>query len=508
MSRLSKNIIYNTLGQILLLILSFVTVKYIYKQLGKDALGIIFFISIMNMILIGMLEKGMYATTVREVSSYFEDEPGYIRSFIRTGSLFCWCAFLIFGATIYFGAPILVKNWINLNTMDSATAIYTMQLLGIASLVAFPRSFYSSLLRGIQRMEFNNFIDVATAALQQLGIIVILISGGNLFHVIYWFMICYGLSIGAYFTICGHFFSLKSLIPGYSSGVVRRNWSFSSKMMSLSILSMIGWRADQIIVSKLLPIGVLGYYSFASSAVSKAGLITGAISQAAFPSLSALFKAGDRISLISQYRKLQDLICFMTVPIFAAIPFAALPLFTYLFNLEIAKTLLLPVSFLSLGFYMNGTLNLPYQFSLVVGKPEISVRSNIYALFVVLPITVLLIYKFGLLGAGLSYVLLNLFVYVYAVPRICSECMGIPVRMWYSHMLKFYALAGLAYGLAWIILEFLSVSSVLSRAIAYSSATIIFLTGAYFIIDDEFQKIIYHYYTRFFDLKRVKLQNE
>ena len=274
-------------------------------------------------------------------------------------------------------------------------------------------------------------------------------------------------------------------------------------MIFISILSMIGSRADKIIVSKLLPIGVLGYYGFASNAVSKAALITGAISQAAFPSLAALFKTGDRKRLIAQYAELQDLICYITVPLFAAFPFAALPLFTYLFNLEIAKTLLLPVSLLSLGFYMNGTLNLPYQFSLAAGKPEISVRSNLYAVLIILPITVLLIYKLKLLGAGLSSVLLHLFIYAYAIRRICRECIGFPARMWYLHVLKFYALAGLIYGSAWIILEFLCAHSFFSKAIAYSGATIIFLSSAYFIIGDELRKTIDNKLFRFLTLNRV-----
>ena len=43
MSRLSKNIVYNALGQVLLLVLSFVAVKYVFRRLGADALGIIYF---------------------------------------------------------------------------------------------------------------------------------------------------------------------------------------------------------------------------------------------------------------------------------------------------------------------------------------------------------------------------------------------------------------------------------------------------------------------------------
>ena len=493
MSRLSKNVIYNLFGQGLLLVLSFISVKYIFKQLGEDALGIIYFTATMNVVLTGVLNKGIYATTVREVSAHFNDEPGYICDFIRTGSLFTWGVYVLLGVGVYFGAPILVEKWINLKTMDSATATSILQILGITSLIAFPSSFYASLLRGLQRMEFNNFIDVATSGLRQFGTIFILTSGGNLFHVVYWFALCYGLSTLAYFTISSRFFSIQSLIPGYSSNVVKENWGFTSKMVYISILAMIHNNAEKIIVSKWLPIGVFGYYGFAYSIVSKGGLITGAIAQAAFPSLSALVKAGDRVSLMSQYRKLQDLICFITIPIFAAVSFVALPLFTYLFNEEIAKTLFLPVIFLSLGFYMNGTLNLSYNFSLAVGKPEISVKSNIYALFIVLPVTALLIFQFGLAGAGFSWVFFNLFVYIYAVPRICNECMEIPVWTWYSHVFKVYILASLTYGLAWIVLESLDIHSILSLSIAYTGATIIFLICSYFMISDELRGTLLKY---------------
>ncbi|MFA5065950.1 MAG: oligosaccharide flippase family protein [Dehalococcoidia bacterium] len=493
MSKLSKNILYNLFGQGLILVLGFVAVKYVFKLLGADALGIIYFTATMNSVLTGILDKGIYATTVREVSAHFNDEPEYIRDLIRTGSLLMWTVYIFLGAIVYFSAPILVEYWINLDTMDPATAVCVMRILGIASLLSFPRAFYSSLICGLQRMKITNFIDVGTIGLQQFGTILILILGGNIFYVVYWFSACYGISTMAYIAISSHFFSIRSLIPKYSSGIIRRNWSFGSKMMSVSIIALIHNQAEKLMVSKMLPINVFGYYGFAYDAISKAGVITGAIAQAAFPSLSALSKKGNRISLISQYSKLQELICFVTVPIFAVIPFAALPFFTYVFNAEIARTLLLPVTFLSLGFYMNGTLNLPYKFSLAVGKPEIAVRTNIYALFIILPVTAFLIYQFGLAGAGISWVLFNLFMYVYTVPRICNECMSIPVRKWYLQVFKFYALAGLTFGLAWFVLQFLDTFSVFPITIAYIGATIIFLICSYFVISTELRKTLLTY---------------
>lgn len=493
MSRLTKNIIYNICGQGLLMVLGFVAVKYIFKQLGEDALGIIFFTATMNVVLCGVLQKGIYATTVRVVSAHFSGDPGYLRDFIQTGSLFTWSVYVLFGAGVYFCAPILVEKWINLKSMDSATAITILRIMGIASMIAFPRSFYASLLRGLQRMEFNNFIDVTTSGIQQFGIVLILKYEGSLFHVVYWFAACYGLSTIVYFIISSRYFSLKSLTPAYSTGVVKKNWGFTSKLVAISILAIIHNNAEKIIVSKWLPIGVFGYYGFAYGAVSKAGLITSAIAQAAFPSLSALFKGNNQTRLMSQYRQLQDLICFITIPIFAAIPFVSLPLLSYLFNEETAGTLLLPITFLSVGFYMNGTLNLPYQFSLAAGKPEITVRSNIYALFVVLPFTILFIHFWGLTGAGLSWVFFNLFVYLYAVPRICAECLRIQVRMWYLHVFKVYILAILTYGSAWFFLEFLNIGSILFLTFGYIGASTIFFIGAYFMIGDELRETIFRY---------------
>jgi len=490
MSKISKNIIYNFIGQGLLLILGFVAVKYIFKQLGEDALGVVYFTLTMNAVLCAVLEMGICSTTVREVSVHFNDEPEYIRNFIQTASLFYWVAYLLLAVIIYFVAPILVDKWINLKTMDAVTAMQVLRILGISALLALPRSLYASLFRGLQRMEFNNIIDVASSALQQFGIIVILAIGGGLVSVVYWIAVSFGIGTLCYLLAARRFFPWQAFIPYYYSAVVKRNLKYSSNMMSISLLAMVHMQSDKIIVSKLLPVSIFGFYSFAYSAVSKATLLTSAVAQAAFPSFSSLFKMGGRDSMMSQYRKLQDLLCFGMVPIFGMIPFAVLPVFGFVFNPDVARMLLLPITFLTLGFYMNGALNVPYIFSLAVGKPEITVKSAFLALFIVLPVTGILIYFFGLTGAGLSWVFYHLFAYSYAVPRICSECLGIPVREWYLHIFKILVLIILTYGVGWAFLELMGSYSILSLVLAYTGATIVFLTCAYFMIGDELKNTL------------------
>lgn len=96
--------------------------------------------------------------------------------------------------------------------------------------------------------------------------------------------------------------------------------------------------------------------------------------------------------------------------------------------------------------------------------------------------TTLLIYFFGLKGAGLSWVFYHLFAYSYGVPRICAECLEIPIWEWYGHVFRIFVLATLTYGVAWFIL---GTHSILLLTTAYVGATVLFLTGSYFMIGKE-----------------------
>jgi O-antigen/teichoic acid export membrane protein len=301
---------------------------------------------------------------------------------------------------------------------------------------------------------------------------------------------CYLLGLVIYVMVCAHFFGGKAFIPRISTSAIDRNAGYTFRLAGITVLSTIHTQSDKAIVSKLLSLGVFGYYGMAYNAVSRGMLVTSSVSQAVFPSFSALHKQDDRDGLMCQYRKLQDLLCFAIVPMFAAIPFAARPLFTFVLNAQAAQMLLWPVTFLSIGFYMNGTISVPYVLSLAVGKPEIAARTNYYALFAVLPVTALLVYQFGIAGAGFSWVFYHLFTYAYLMPRICSECLGMPVWKWYLHVFKVFVLAGLTYGGAWAIIRSVGSSSILSLALGYAFASIAFVTVAYRLIGDELRETL------------------
>jgi O-antigen/teichoic acid export membrane protein len=491
MSRLFKNIGYNVLGQGIVLALGFVGVKFIFSRLGGDAFGIIYFNLVLTGVLTTALELGVLSTTIRQVSAHFVTDREYVNRLIRTASLFYWGLGLALLLAVFAGAPLLVDRWINLKNIDHATATTMLRFLSITTLITLPRALYSSLFQGRQRMELNNSIDVSSSAVQQLGVIFILARGGDAFEVVQWIAAAAVLSTLTYMIIVARMFGPRVLVPGYFRDVVLRNVGFTAHMGALSLLNMVLIQFDKVVVSKLLPIATVGYYSFASTVVVRISFAAGAIAQAALPSFSDLHAHHDSNQLLVQYRKLQDLITFGMVLPFTAATFAALPLYTYLFNRQVAGILLLPTALLCLGFFLGATVNVPYTFSVAIGKPNIASRTNVLALFVVIPVMSALIYFFGLIGAASSWAAYNLFVYAYMIPRICRECLGISTWTWFTQILKVAALGAVTYGSAWLLLVVPHSYSTLALAAGYVLASAAFLAGSLLLMGPDLRTTIW-----------------
>ena len=471
MSTLRRNILYNVAGQGLLLLLGLGAVRLVFHRLGADAFGIILFAQSSGLVLASMLELGISATTVREVASHLKDDRPYVLDLLRTAALLYWAAYLALVVALMMGAAWIATRWLTVKAIDPASASQLLQVLGTGALLVLPRSLYASLFRGLQRMGVTNAIEVGAMALQLLGTIAILILHGGVFGVAWWLTATYALSVVAYLG-----FALRAgvpwraLLPGFSMPVLRRNARFATHMMSISALGAVYGQQDKLLVSKLMPVRLLGTFGFASTMVASVLRLLSAIVQAAFPAFAEMVRRQDRSEMMRRYHRVHALITFGAVPCFTGLVFAAKPLFGYVFDDAIARELMLPTALLCLGSYMNATLQAPYMVSLAVGKPEIAVRQNLIALVTVLPLSVVSVWRFGLAGAGLAWVLHHVLAYGYGVPRMCRECLELPTSQWFAGVLRIMALALVTYGPAFVIAAALG-SGIVVLSVSFALAT-------------------------------------
>jgi O-antigen/teichoic acid export membrane protein len=474
MSRLGRNILYNLAGQGTALLLGFVAVRFIYRELGADAVGIIFFALTLNAVISAVMDLGISSTIVREVAAGGSPSSISVQGLLRTAALFYWGSYALLATVLALLAGILVRKWLNVGVLDSSSAETSLRILGAGSLLALPRSLYSSLFKGLQRMGASNMIDTFSAAAQQAGIAVTIALGGTIVAVAWWIAFSNVAAVAAYILAAGRIVPARALVPGFDASSVQRNKAYASRMALVSALAMVHTNADKLIVSRLLPLGLFGLYGFGFNALNRGMLLTSAIAQAAFPSLSELHRSNDAEALLNQYKRLQNLVSYMTAAVFAVTPFAARPIFSLLFGPTQADQMLLPCTLLALGFYMNSTLTMPYILSLAMGKPGIALALNSWAVVAVLPATAILVWGWGLTGAALSWVIYHVFAYLYAAPRICRECIGGRVLSWYLDVAKFIVPAGAIFGIAWSGSVLITNGSLLGFTLAYVIGTIVY----------------------------------
>lgn len=490
MSVLYRNISYNLLGRTSALLLALAGVRLFFRFFGSDALGVFYFAMALSATLRGALEMGVSSTTVREIAKHFHDEPRYVERLVRTAAALYWSVFLLLALLVWRVAPWLALRWLHLESIDVASATLLLRILAVAALLALPRGLYDSVCRGLERMELNNRIDVAMALLQQAVAILMMLLGAGLLPVVGWIAAAQVIWLATYLVVCGRVLSPRALLPSFFGDVIKRNRVFGSRMFLVSSLSMVQVQIDKLLVSKLLPVRVLGYYATLDACALRLGLVSDAVAQAAFPRLTGLIRRGGHEAAYGQYRLLARALCLGAVPLYCALVFAEPALFTALFNAEVARALLVPAIFLCLGYYMNATVNILYVYSLAAGQPRFAVRFLIYEFVVCVPSTIWLVRDYGLAGAAFSWVLAHLVGYVYFVPAVSSQCLRRPAGEWFRPMGLVALLTALTYAAALEAIFLTGRRDIQALLLAYGGATLAYGAGAYVLAGLELRDLL------------------
>ena len=175
-----------------------------------------------------------------------------------------------------------------------------------------------------------------------------------------------------------------------------------------------------------------------------------------------------------EYRRLNRLVLVATGPFFAALIFASLPILSFAFGNQAARSLLLPTVLLCAGSYLNGTLGTPYVLSLAMGRPEIAAAQNLLALIVVVPIGVFGVVRLGLTGAALGWLAYQCFAYMYLIPRIRRQCLKLPAWSWPRETLPALAALVCAYLPAFLLALLPGASNAAALAAGFLAGTCVY----------------------------------
>ena len=450
MSLFRENVLANYAGRAWSGLMSLVFIPVYIGFMGIESYGLVgFFITLQ--IVFSLLDMGLSTALNRELarSSADRDDAGDTRNLVRTLEIvYCFMAGGI-ALVVAVLAPLIASHWISGSALSAQTVGGAVQLMGLTLALQWPFALYSGGLMGLQRQVLLNVVTIIMATLRWGGAALILWLVTPTIQAFFMWQV---LVSAAQTLVTG--IALWKCLPAVSrparfeKRALIRIWRFAAGMTGISAMAIILTQLDKIILSKLLPLEMFGYYTLAAVVASGLYLLVTPIFSAAFPNFSQLVAVGDASGLKNRYHQICQLASVVVLP-----PAIVLALFAKEILLvwtqdpvTTANTHLL-VSVLAVGTALNSLLNLPYALQLAHGRTRFAFYTNVLAVALLVPTIIWATTRYGALGAALTWVALNCGYVFIGLPLMHKWLLVGELKRWYLVDVGLPMLASLAVAL-------------------------------------------------------------
>jgi O-antigen/teichoic acid export membrane protein len=179
-------------------------------------------------------------------------------------------------------------------------------------------------------------------------------------------------------------------------------------MATMAVVSILLTQTDKLAVSKMLPLDMMGFYTLAGSLAVVPLMMAGPIAVAVFPRFTALVEEGDRSSLVRLYHRASRLVALSVIPLAITLAFFAGDFIRAWTGLPAtAVETEFTASLLIVGQSMQAVTLIPFYLALAHGDVRLNLKIGVVSIILITPLLIYLIARFGIVGAGLSWVIMN-----------------------------------------------------------------------------------------------------
>ena len=410
MSQVKRNIIANFGGKAWQALMSLAFVPLYIKFMGIESYGLVgIFASLLA--LFGLLDMGLSTTLNRELARFsaLPDKAQDMRNLVRTLELPYWCiAFIIGIAVVGLSGPI-AYYWVKADNLSSATVKQALMIMGGVIAFQWPVSLYSGGLMGLQKQVLLNGIESGVATLRGVGAALVLwLISPTILAFFTWQIFVSLLRTSIMAGFLWHSIPKTGHRSYFQKALLLRIWRFAAGMTGISVTAIILTQTDKIVLSKILPLEMFGYYTFATVVASGLYYFIGPVFSALFPRFSQLVSLHDQSGLKELYHKSCQFMSVMILPVAIVVSlFSSEILLLWTGDpVTVANTHSI-VSILIIGTALNGLMNLPYGLQLAHAWTKLALYTNIIASIVLVPMIYFLATRYGVVGAASAWVILN-----------------------------------------------------------------------------------------------------
>ena len=310
---MKKNILANIFGKIWGVFSNFLFVPVYIGLLGFESYSIISYTLILSSVIV-ILDGGLSATMSREFARKDVTQNEKISTYetlqILYAGIIIICILGVFVFSDYLSKGVIVKEY----SFTQLSTFFKIVTFDIGFQLLF--RFYLGGLFGLDKQVLANFIQIIWGVFRN-GVVIIVIY----FYSDLQFFFLWQSAITIIFSIIIKYFLDKEIYNrkvfrlslNYSRESFNKVKRFASGILLISIISVIGSQFDKILISRMISIESLGYYTLAVSVATSLLILVSPITTAILPKFTALFSNGkliDAKGLFNQFNTYVSVIVF------------------------------------------------------------------------------------------------------------------------------------------------------------------------------------------------------
>ena len=403
-----RNVIASYLGQAWVALMGLAFIPIYIRYLGIEAWGLMGLFAVLQACLT-LLDAGVTPTLGREMARFTagEQSPQAIRELLRTLESAGIAMAILIAAAVWASSGWLASDWLKVDKLPLDAVQRAISIMALLVALRFVESIYKSALFGLQRQVWTHGVNAALATLRGIGAVLVLVAVSPTIEAFFLWqalisllsVACLGIGVHRALPPARARFSLATLLPV---------WRFASGMTVITLLALLLTQVDKLLLSRLLTLQEFGYYSLASMVAGVLYLLITPISTALFPKMVELVSLRDPSELAGVYHHGAQLVAVVTAPVAALLAFHGEGvLFTWSGNVELARAAGPILAALAVGNFLNGLVYVPYHLQVAHGWIGLTLRINVLAVALVVPMILWIVPRHGALGAAWVWIGLN-----------------------------------------------------------------------------------------------------
>jgi O-antigen/teichoic acid export membrane protein len=415
------NILSNVLSRIWSIGIGLAMIPIYTSILGMEAYGLVgFYATLIGSLAI--LDLGLSATLSRELarSMALKTPSEKLQNLVYSLEGIYWCFAIILSVLIILFAPVIANHWVKAEKLNTEQITNSIMLMGGIIAFQWPQSIYNGGLMGLQQLVPLNIASTIWNTIKSIGVVFVLKFISAQIEIFFLWQIL----TTAFMTFTLRYLLWKKLPksdskPTFSILEIKNIWKFAAGMTGISLATFCLSQIDKIVLSKILTLKEYGFYIISWAVGTSILLGTNILGAIILPKITETVALGDNQLILSNYHRYNRLIASIVAPLGILLCFFSYDIiFLWTQNRETSLSIWLAVSILSAGSLFNSFMHLPYYLMLAYGNTKFTIYQNIVASILLTPLLFWWTDKWGITGATLVWLFVNLGYNIISLPLI------------------------------------------------------------------------------------------